>query len=107
LIDHRRWLARKDFVGGFMKIADETAGDPTLAFVDWSAALVALDSRHLGCSTSEDQVLRIAASIAEGIPVDLREAVTGLDANNAMLVVLALLHAAGHGRTNSLIEIGR
>jgi hypothetical protein len=41
-------------------------------------------------------VLRIAASIAEGVPVDLREAVTGLDASNIVLVAEAVLHAAGH-----------
>jgi hypothetical protein len=38
-------------------------------------------------------VLRIAASIAVGVLVDLREAVTGPDENNAVLA--AVLHAAG------------
>jgi hypothetical protein len=41
-------------------------------------------------------VLRIAASIAEGVPVDMREAVTGLDEDNAVLAAAAVLHAAGH-----------
>ena len=40
-------------------------------------------------------MLRIAASIAEGVPVDFREAVTGLDENNAVLAAAAVLHAAG------------
>ncbi len=40
-------------------------------------------------------MLRIAASIAAGVPVDLREAVTGLDENNAVLAAAAVLHAAG------------
>jgi hypothetical protein len=42
-------------------------------------------------------VLRIAASIAEGVPVDMREAVTGLDEDNAVLAAAAVLRAAGHG----------
>ena len=42
-------------------------------------------------------MLRIAASIAEGVPVDMREAVTGLDEDNAVLAAAAVLRAAGHG----------
>ena len=45
-------------------------------------------------------MLRIAASMAEGIPVDLRDALGGLDATNSVLVAQALAHAAGHGRAN-------
>jgi hypothetical protein len=41
-------------------------------------------------------VLRIAASIGGGVPVDLREAATGLDENNAVLAAAAALRAAGH-----------
>jgi len=67
-----------------------------MALVDWSAALGAVESKRMPCSASENQILRIAASIAEGIPVDLRDAVCGLDATNSVLVARALLHAAGH-----------
>ena len=35
-------------------------------------------------------------SIAEGVPVDMREAVTGLDEDNAVLAAAAVLRAAGH-----------
>jgi hypothetical protein len=50
----------------------------------------------LPCSGGEGRVLRIAASIAEGVPVDMREAVTGLDEGNAVLAAAAVLRAAGH-----------
>ena len=50
----------------------------------------------LPCSGGEGRVLRIAASIAEGVPVDMREAVTGLDEDNAVLASAAVLRAAGH-----------
>ena len=72
-----------------------------MAFVDWAAALAALEGGRLACSSSEAQVLRIAASIADGLPVDLRDATCGLDRANARRVAKALVHAAGHGRTNS------
>ena len=55
----------------------------------------------------EGRVLRIAASIAGGVPVDLREAVTGLDENNAVLAAAAVLHAAGHRDLRMAAEGGR
>ena len=41
-------------------------------------------------------MLQVASSLAAGVPVNLREAVTGLDAGNAVLAAAAVLHAAGH-----------
>ena len=40
-------------------------------------------------------MLLVAASIAEGIPVDLREAVLCMDAVNAARAARAICHAAG------------
>ena len=97
LIGHRSWLLRADFVCAFAETLESMTGGAPLAFVDWPAAIAALESGCLPCSSSEGLVLRLAASIAEGIPVDLREAVCGLDATNAVLVARALLYAAGHG----------
>ena len=99
LIEHRSWLLRADFVDEFVEVIDGTPGDAPMAFIDWVAALEALESGRLACSSSEAQVLRIAASIAEGIPVDLRDATYGLDWANAQRVAGALVRAAGHGRT--------
>jgi hypothetical protein len=42
-------------------------------------------------------VLRIAASLAEGVGVDLGEAVTGLDEANIGLIAAAVLRANGRG----------
>ena len=67
-----------------------------MAAVDFEAAARALGAGALPCSGGEGRVLRIAASIAGGVPVDLGEAVTGLDENNAALAAAAVLHAAGH-----------
>ena len=98
LIGHRSWLLRADFVSAFAETFESMSGGAPPAFVDWSAAVAALEAGRLPCSSREGQVLRLAASIGEGVPVDLREAVCGLDGTNAKLVARALLHAAGHGR---------
>ncbi|MQB02484.1 MAG: hypothetical protein GEU78_20135 [Actinobacteria bacterium] len=55
-----------------------------------------MQTRTLPCSCSEAQILLIAASIAEGVPLGLGDAVTGLEATNSVLVARAVLHAGGH-----------
>jgi hypothetical protein len=71
------------------------ANGTVLAVVDWEAALTGLQAGRLPCSGSEAAVLRLAASIAEGMPVDVGSALCGLDERNAALVAAAVLHAAG------------
>jgi hypothetical protein len=95
LIGHQRWLCRDEFVGRFVRLVAGSAGG-VLAVVSWRAAVRALAAGRLPCSGSEARVLRIAASIAEGVPVDLGECLSGLDSGNAGLVVDAVLRAAGH-----------
>jgi hypothetical protein len=65
-----------------------------VAAIDFVAAADAVQG-VLPCSAGERQVLLVAASIAEGIPVDLREAALSLDAVNAARVAAAVCHAAG------------
>ena len=74
----------------------ELPGARTMAAVDFEAAAGALAAGALACSSGEGHMLRLAASIAAGMPVDLREALTGLDEANSGLVAAAVLHAAGH-----------
>jgi hypothetical protein len=95
LVGHAAWLRRNDFVDGFVCIVDELAGESSLAWVDWRAVVTALDAGRLPCSGGEAGVLRVAASIAEGIPVDLGEVLTGLDERNLVLVAVAVLRAGG------------
>jgi hypothetical protein len=84
-----------DFLAIAVEPGREVFSGREMAAVDFVAAAAALETGVLPCS-GEGRMLRIAASIAEGVPVDLREAVTGLDENNAVLAVAAVLHAAGH-----------
>jgi len=60
-----------------------TTGSFDAVFVDWAGALAALDSGRLPCSSTEGQMLRIAAGLAEGIPIDLRHVLIGLDARTS------------------------
>jgi hypothetical protein len=95
LICHRWWLVRDDFLvhvefcGGFH--------GESLAAVDWRAAWTALEDEHLPCSGGERQILRVAASIAESVPIDLCDVVSSLDAVNLNRVAQALMVAGGLG----------
>lgn len=90
------WLHRSDFRKRFLHTATAITDDTELANIDWPAAITALDAGLLPCSGGEGRMLRLAASIAAGILVDLRSALTGLDSRNAHLVSQAVLHASGH-----------
>ncbi len=92
LIGHRVWLHRNDFVDGYVDTAPCISNHTSNACVDWPAAITALDAGALVCSSGEARMLRIAASLAQGIPVDLRDALTDLDADNLDLVIKAALH---------------
>jgi hypothetical protein len=95
LIGHQRWLCRDDFVDRFVWMGPAGVGDRLLAVVDWPATVAALAAGRLPCSGSESCVLRIAASIAKGVPVDLNDCLSTLDYVNVGLVAQAVLRAAG------------
>ena len=88
-------MCREEFVGRFVWVGRALAGGGVLAVVDWPAAVKALAGGRLPCSGSEGRVLRIAASIAAGVPVDLGDCLSTLDIASVDLVVQAVLHATG------------
>ena len=96
LIDCGCWLHREDFTGQFVTTATSISdGITLLATIDWEAAITALDAGKLPCSGGERRVLRLAASIADGIPVSLYDNLPGLDQRNARLLINAIRHATG------------
>jgi hypothetical protein len=96
LISHDIWLHRDDFTGPFVHTGlSITEGITTMAQIDWPAAIAALDAGSLPCSGGEQRMLRLAASIADGIPVGLRDTLTGIDRRNIELLITAVLHARG------------
>ena len=95
LISHGCWLRRDDFLHQFVHTPGLIDGTP-IAAIYWPEAIAALDRGQLPCSSGEARMLRLTASLAEGIPVDLRDALTGLDNRNVELVSHAVKHATGH-----------
>ena len=66
-----------------------------MAEINWPAAIAALDAGNLPCSGGERRMLRLAASIAAGVPVSLHDTLTGIDDRNVRLVIMAVLHTSG------------
>jgi hypothetical protein len=97
LISHRTWLRRTDFRDRFIHHRTSLTNGllTTTAQIDWPAAITALDHDNLPSSSSEQQILRLAASIAHGLPIDLQDALTGLDDRNINLIITAALHTSG------------
>ena len=71
------------------------SGEP-VAVIRWRAAVHALDTGRLPCSSSEAAVLRIAASLGDdAVGVHLRSVLGGLDSRNIALVTAAITAANG------------
>lgn len=91
----RTWLARDDFVAAYLDTFPALGDATTMAVIDWDGALAAIDTATLVCSSGEEQMLRIAASLAAGAPIDLSSVLTGLDNHNLGVVLAAIAHAGG------------
>jgi hypothetical protein len=94
LARHHTWLTRPDF-RRHIHIGRCHTTDTPLAYIRWRAALTALTSGQLPCSSSEADILRIAAGLGANIPVHLRHVLGGLDRHNIALVTDAITHANG------------
>jgi hypothetical protein len=95
LIGHQSWLMRADFTTSYITI--RRGRRLRVADVDYLSAVNALDRGELPCSGSEANVLRIAASLASGVAtINLGQAISGLDADNTVLVLTAIAHANGY-----------
>ena len=102
LISNGTFLRRPDFTGRFITTGTSISDGVTLmADIDWDAAIAALHAGELPCSGGERRVLELSSSLAGGIPVNLRDAVTGLDDSNIARLVTAIRHAAGKQPENS------
>ena len=89
------WLHRDDFSSFVTTVTSITDGVTELAHIDWQSVISSRDAGHLPCGSAENRTLRMAASIAAGIPVDLNDALSGLDPASISLVVRAVRHANG------------
>jgi hypothetical protein len=96
LIRHGRILLRDDFSAFVHTGTSISDGTTLMAWIDWDAALSALDDGRLPACGGERRILQLAASIAEGFSVSLRDTLPGLDNRNLKLLITAVRHAAGH-----------
>jgi hypothetical protein len=101
LISHGTFLHRDDFTGRFTGHGTSISDGTMLAAIDWEAAITALSGGELPCSGGDRRILRLSASLAAGIPADLRDAVTGLDDLNIQQLLTAIRHASGKRPENS------
>ena len=102
LISNGTFIHRPDFTSRFITTGTSISNGTTLmADIDWDAAITALNAGELPCSGGERRVLQLSASLAGGIPVDLRDAVTSLDDSNVARLVTAILHGSGKRPENN------
>jgi hypothetical protein len=95
LIGHGAILHRDDFASFVHAGTSISDGTTLMAWIDWDAALAALHCGQLPLCGGEQRILTLAASIGEGFPVSLRDALPGLDNRNLKLLITAIRHAAG------------
>lgn len=95
VIAHEVWLRRRDFQQEFLlgRYCHPTCA-PTVA-IRWKAAITALGQGRLPCSSSEANLLRIAASLGTDLPVRLRPALGNFDSRNITLIAGAITAANG------------
>ena len=109
--DNLIWLSRLEFRRRaiWYDPADGSVADVsrTVVGIDWDAAAEVLASAP--AAASERRVLALAIGPADGDahPVDLGDALCGLDRRNAAHVLRALAHAAGlHERNVQIVDNG-
>src|SRR5260370_17033775 len=86
LLIAQSWLDRDDFAERFVAVCPNPGSGKPMAVIDWAAAVGALGA-SLPCSGGEQRMLKLTASLADGIPVDLRDTLTGLDNHNIHLLI--------------------
>jgi hypothetical protein len=95
IISHGCFLYRPAFRRVITAGPSISTGQP-LAFISWPGALHALQGGLLPCASSEQAILRIAASLGDpGIPVHLRAVLGNLDPRSIALVTDAITTANG------------
>jgi hypothetical protein len=91
------WLAQLQGAGLICLLGD-VDGDGLWAQVSWPDLDAALHAGTISGSNSQLWLLRAAASLADGQPVDLGDLAAGVDRDGLALVLAAVAHAGGsHG----------
>src|SRR4051794_31431643 len=94
-VDQLRALAAAAAVRRPDHLAPEVDGEGRWAQIAWPDLEPALSTGLIVGSSGEVRVLRAAASIADGRPIDLGDLAAGLDRRALTLLLAAIAHAAG------------
>lgn len=89
LASHRVWLTRADFAPFIQHGRCHSTRQP-MAIIRWRAIHCALQRGQLPCSSSEANILRIAVSLAAGVPISLRSVLGCFDHRNIARIVRAI-----------------
>jgi hypothetical protein len=95
LIEHGIFLSRSAFRDQFVRVERTYLGCacPYTARIRWGTAITALNQHRVACSSSEADILRIAASLGGNVPVRLRRVLGVLDTTNITRVIDAIMLA--------------
>jgi hypothetical protein len=95
IIGHGIFLNRSAFRDEFVRVARTYPGCawPYMARIRWGATVTAINQHRLACSSSEEDILRIACSLGGNIPVRLRRVLGALDDTNIGRVIDAIMLA--------------
>lgn len=97
LANSGHWLPRLQ-TAGLICLLGDVDGDGLWAQVSWPDVDAALRAGTIGGSGGQLRLLRAAASLADGQPVDLGDLAAGLGRDGLILLLAAVAHAAGsHG----------
>ena len=97
LVNTGHWLPQLR-VAGLISLVGDVDGDGPWAQVSWPDLDAALRTGVIGGNSAQLRLLRAAASLADGQPVDLGDLAAGLDRDGLTLVLAAVAHAGGsHG----------
>jgi hypothetical protein len=89
------WLTRPDFLTWFVRVDPTHPTGHHMGIIRWQPAIRALRGGHLPCASGQAAILQIAASLAADVPVELGQAITGLDRANLAALAHAILTAGG------------
>nr|WP_221203649.1 hypothetical protein [Modestobacter versicolor] len=95
LADSGHWLPRLQSAGLIAIALDGDADGGPWAAVQWGELDRALRAGVVTGSSGQLRLLRAAASLADGQPVDLADLTAALDRAELTLLLAALAHAAG------------